>query len=270
MLALELGLVSTMENMAVLAATASTDHDVSIAPSSLHEALQRPDATEWVEAIRREIDSLTHANTFAEVDQVPAPFNPIGSKFVFSIKRDVNGKVLRYKARLVAQGFSQREGIDYTNTFAPVVRLTSIRITLAIATNLNLEIDHLDVETAFLNGKIDEEIYMRAPKGFERLGLDVGSLWRLHGSLYGLKQAPLVWNKLLDRVLKSFGWRRLSSDWCIYVWRGSEGRLMILAVHVDDMLLAGNSRELMEEAKGWLAKHFKIKDMGYPKTCCRP
>ena len=254
---------TTVEDAIVLAATAGPSHD--IAPSSLHEALRRPDAAEWTEAIRRELDSLTHSNTFTEVDQVPAAFSPIGSKFVFSLKKDVNGKVVRYKARLVAQGFSQREGIDYTNTFAPVVRLTSIRITLAIATNLCLELDHLDVETAFLNGKIDEEIYMRAPKGFEKLGLDLGSLWRLHGSLYGLKQAPLIWNNLLDGVLKSFGWRRLSSDWCIYIWRDLRGHLLILAVHVDDMLLAGNSRKLMEEAKTWLAKHFKIKDMGVPK-----
>src|SRR5258706_944520 len=253
---------ATMEDAIVLAATTDSSHDTSTALSSLHKALQRPDASEWTEAIHREMDSLTHTNTFIKVDQVPASFTPIGSKFIFSFKRDVSGKVVRYKACLVAQGFSQREGIDYTNTFAPVVRLTSICITLAIATNLNLEMDHLDVETAFLNGKIDEEIYMQAPKGFERLGLDVSNLWGLHGSLYGLKQAPLIWNKLLDKVLKSFGWRRLSLDWCIYIWHNSKGNFMILAVHVDDMLLAGNSCVLMEEAKAWLAKNFKIKDMG--------
>src|SRR5258706_8974172 len=211
------------------------------------------------------MDSLTHTNTFVKVNQVPSPFTPISSKFVFSLKRDVSGKVIWYKARLVAQGFSQQEGINYTNTFALVVRLTSIRITLAIATNLDLKMDHLDVETAFLNGKIDEEIYMRAPKGFEKLGLDLGNLWRLHGLLYGLKQAPLIWNRLLNKVLKSFGWCKLSSDLCIYTWRDSKVHWIILAVHVDDMLLAGNSRELMEEAKTWLVKHFKIKDMGNPK-----
>ena len=106
---------------------------------------------------------------------------------------------------------------------------------------------------------------MQAPKGFEKLGLDVGNLWRLHGSLYGLKQVPLIWNKLLNKVLKSFGWCRLSSDWCIYIWCDSKERLMILAVHIDDMLLAGNDHELMEEGKVWLAKHFTIKDMGTPK-----
>jgi len=136
---------------------------------------------------------------------------------------------------------------------------------LAIATNLDLKMDHLDIETAFLNGKIDEEIYMWAPKGFEKLGLDLGNLWRLHSSLYGLKQAPLIWNRLLDKVLKSFGWCRLLSDWCIYVWHDSRGHVMILVVHVDDMLLAGSSCELMDGAKTWLAKHFKIKDMGSPK-----
>src|SRR5258706_1144825 len=266
MLALELGSpIGTVDEVTVLAATADSNSDISIALSSLHEALWRPDATEWTDAIRREMDSLTHTNTFVKANQVPSLFTPIGSKFVFSLKRDVSGKVIWYKARLVAQGFSQREGINYTNTFTPVVRLTSIRIALAIATNLDLKMDHLDVETAFLNGKINEEIYMRAPKGFEKLGLDLGNLWRLHGSLYGLKQAPLIWNRLLDKVLKSFGWRRLSLDWCIYVWCDSRGHVMILAVHVDDMLLAGSSCELMDGAKTWLAKHFKIKDIGSPK-----
>ena len=206
MLTQETGSVSTVEDVTILAATTSTNSDISTAPTSLHEALQRPNATDWIEAIRWEVDSLTHTNTFVKVDQVPASFTPISSKFVFSLKKDVSGKVIRYKACLVAQGFSQQEGIDYTNTFAPVIRLTSIRITLAIATHLDLKIDHLDVETAFLNGKINEEIYMQVPKGFEKLGLDLGSLWRLHGSLYGLKQAPLIWNKLLNNILKSFGW----------------------------------------------------------------
>jgi len=106
---------------------------------------------------------------------------------------------------------------------------------------------------------------MQAPKGFERLGLDTGNLWRLHGLLYGLKQALQIWNKLLDQVLKSFGWCILSSDWCIYIWHDEKGHLMILAIHIDDMLLTGNSCKLMEEAKAWLVKHFKIKDMGSPK-----
>ena len=263
MLALEMGLSDTvLDDVDVLAAAASTAYDISTVLSSLHEALQRTNAAEWTEAICQEIDSLTHSNMFTKVKQVPASFTLIGSKFVFSLKRDVSGKVIWYKARLVAQGFSQQEGIDYTNTFAPVVRLTSSWITLTIATSLNLEIDHLDVETALLNGKIDEETYMQAPKGFEKLGLDLGSLWGLHGSLYSLKQALLIWNQLLDGVLKSFGWHRLLLDWCIYVWHDSRGRLMILAVHVDDMLLAGNNHELMEEAKTWLGKQFKIKDMG--------
>ena len=263
--ALQTILDNSVEDELVRTTTTNPDHNASITPSNLHEVLQRSDTTEWIRAIHSEVDSLTHSNTFIEVDQVPAPFTPISSKFIFSFKRDVNGKVTWYKARLVAQGFSQREGVDYTNTFAPVVRLTSIHITLAIATNLNLEMDHLDVETAFLNGKIDEEIYMWAPKGFKKLNLDLGSLWRLHSSLYGLKQAPLIWNKLLDKVLKSFRWCRLSSDWCIYIWHNQKGHVMILVVHINDMLLAGNNWILMDEAKAWLAKNFKIKDMGSPR-----
>ena len=178
MLVLELGPSScTVDDVTVLAASIDPEQEVTVAPSSLHEVLQGPNATEWTDTIHQEMDSLTHSNTFVEVNQVPPPFTLIGSKFVFSLKRDVSGKVIWYKACLMAQGFSQREGIDYTNTFTPVVRLTSIRIALAITTNLDLKMDHLDMETVFLNGKIKEEIYMHAPKGFEKLGLDIGNLW---------------------------------------------------------------------------------------------
>ena len=155
---------ATVEDAVVLAMTMNSSHNFML--SSLHEALQRPGAAEWTEVICWEIDSLMHSNMFTEVNQVPATFTPIGSKFIFSLKRDVSGKVVWYKAQLVAQGFFQQEGTTYTNMFAPVIKLTSIQIMLAIMTNLGLELDHLDVETAFLNGKINKEIYMQAPKRF--------------------------------------------------------------------------------------------------------
>ena len=208
----------SLEDIVILGATTTDCNVLNTALSSIHKALQSPDAMDCIAAMHREMDSLTHSDMFIEVNQVPSQFTLIGSKFVFSLKKDINGKVIWYKACLVAQGFSQQEGINYMNTFAPAVRLMSIPIALAIATHLNLKMDHLNIGTTFLNGKINKEIHMKVPKGFEKLELDVGNWWQLQGSLYSLNQAPLIWNKLLNKVLKLFGWNRLLLGWCIYIW----------------------------------------------------
>lgn len=115
-----------LEDVVILAVTGTDCNISNVAPSSIHKVLQSPNTVDWIAAMHREMDSLTHSNTFIEVNQVPSQFTPISSKFVFSLKKDVNGRVIQYKACLVAQGFSQCEGIDYMNTFALVVRLTSI------------------------------------------------------------------------------------------------------------------------------------------------
>lgn len=181
----------------------------------------------------------------------------MGYKWVFKLKLNPDNSIARYKARLVAKGYSQVPGQDFTETTSLVARLASYRAILSLTAKLNLEAHHLDIETAFLNGSLDEEIYMKAPDGFT----GNNGIWRLLKSLYGLKQASYVWNKLLDSTLKKLGFNRCNKDTCVYLYQ--MGKIFaILAVHVDDMLIVSNSKPKLAEIKLNLAKHFKVKDLG--------
>jgi len=135
------------------------------------------------------------------------------------------------------------------------------RALLSLAAKLNLEAHHLDIETAFLNGTLDEEIYMKAPDGIDTGN---GDIWKLRKSLYGLKQASHVWNKLLDSTLKKLGFNRCGKDTCVYSYRLGR-KFIILAVHVDNMLIVSNSNSELTEMKQNLTKHFKVKDLGNVK-----
>lgn len=149
-------------------------------------------------------------------------------------------------------------GIDFDETFSPVVKLTSIRVLCALAVRLKLYFHHLDVDTAFLNGFLKEEIYIRLPEG---AGPDAGKIKRLCRSLYGLKQASRIWNDLLDAELKKVGYLRIHADYCLYVYKKGD-IICFLAVYVDDMGLLGNDLAIMTEHKSLLACRFKIKDLG--------
>jgi hypothetical protein len=158
----------------------------------------------------------------------------------------------------VAKGYYQMPGIDFDETFAPVVKLTSIRVLCALATRLGLHFHHLDVETAFLNGKLDVELYLRLPKDCGNCSGQLGHLFR---SLYGLKQASRIWNELLDEELLKLGYKRIHADYCIYVFRRGNV-ICFLAVYVDDMGLLSNDLKMMAEHKFLLSQRFKIKDLG--------
>lgn len=154
-------------------------------PMNLAEAKESPDWPKWKEAILDELRSLEKNSTW-KLAKLPKGRKPVHNKWVFRIKLDSEGKVERYKARLVAKGFSQTKGFDYNETYAPVAKLTTFRVLLALANQERLHIHQMDVKTAFLNGKLDEDIYMSQPEGFE-IGNDV---CKLHKALYGLKQSP--------------------------------------------------------------------------------
>src|SRR6266567_8709422 len=149
-------------------------------------------------------------------------------------------------------------GVDFDETFAPVVKLTSIRVLCALAVRLHLYFDHLDVETAFLNGLLDVQLYLRFPKG---CGVFTGKVVRLLRSIYGLRQASRVWNNLLDAELAKLGYKQIHADFCIYVYRDGDV-ICFLAVYVDDMALLGTDRSVMAEHKRLLSLRFKIKDLG--------
>lgn len=158
----------------------------------------------------------------------------------------------------MAKGYSQKKGIDYEETFAPVVRYSSIRMLLALAVKYNLDIDQMDVVTAFLQSELNEDIYMDIPEG---LNYDKSKVCKLKKSLYGLKQASRCWNQKFDNVLKSFGLKQSKIDPCIYYYVEGEIR-MYLSIYVDDILIFSNSAEMKHNIKKFLMSHYKMKDLG--------
>ena len=176
----------------------------------------------------------------------------------FSVKTASDDSIERYKARLVAQGFSQKYGLDYDETFSPVVRPESIRTVIALAVKKGLKLHQMDVTTAFLNGELEEEVYMKQPEGFVADGQE-HLVCKLRKSIYGLKQPPRCWNSALNAQLKTMGFNQSASDPCIYT---SLEEMFILAVYVDDIVLAGKTDERIEEVKNILAKRFRVKDIG--------
>ena len=209
--------------------------------------------------MKTEIESLK-INDVWELVELPEDHKVIGSKWVFRVKTDADGKVETHKARLVAQGFSQTFGDDYDETFSPVARFESIRTVIALAAKYGLKLHQMDVTTAFLNGDLKEEVYMQQPEGFVEKGKE-HLVCKLRRSIYGLKQSPRCWNSVLDSKLKSMGFRQTMGDPCIYV-KEECGEIFIIAVYVDDILLAGKNNQKINEVKQALAELFKMKDMG--------
>ncbi|GJU04613.1 retrotransposon protein, putative, ty1-copia subclass [Tanacetum coccineum] len=175
-------------------------------------------------------------------------------------KMKADGTVDKYKARVVIQGFRQREGLDYFDTYSPVTRITSIRMIIAIAALRNLEIHQMDVKTAFLNGDLEEEIYMNQPEGFIAPGQE-GKVCRLVKSLYGLKQAPKQWHQKFDHTMLESGFKINECDKCVYVKDTSAG-YVILCLYVDDMLIVGSNDKIIRSTKDMLKSKFDMKDMG--------
>jgi hypothetical protein len=176
------------------------------------------------------------------------------------IFNNADGSVDRYKARLCAKGYSQQQGIDYTETFAPVAKFSSIRSLLALAAHYDLEVHQMDVKTAFLNGDLEEDIYMVQPEGFIVKGKETW-VCKLNKSLYGLKQASRAWYQKMDQALQNLEFIRLYADPCIYVLRTSE-LVIFLSLYVDDLLLVSNSLKNLSHLKQQLSKKFEMKDLG--------
>ena len=173
--------------------------------------MRRSDSHLWKEAIDKELEAIDKMATWEIVnrDQLPPQRQPIGCKWVFKRKLRPDGTIDRYKARLVAKGYVQQPGIDYDETYAPVVKFNSIRVLLSIGALLDLEIHQMDVKSAFLNGKLDEELYMEVPEGLDIDGND-DKICRLFRSLYGLKQASRMWYQRMDEFLvNKEGWTQI-------------------------------------------------------------
>ena len=228
-------------------------------PCNYNEALQDKDAELWQKAMQSEMESMYSNQVWNLVEPLDG-IKPIGCKWIYKKKRGVDGKVHTFKARLVAKGYTQKEGIDYEETFSPVAMLKSIRILLSIAAHLDYEIWQMDVKTAFLNGNLEECIYMVQPDGFISKGQE-HMLCKLKRSLYGLKQASRSWNIRFDQAIKSFGFDQCPDESCVYKRRS--GKVVVfLVLYVDDILLIGNDVGELSAVKVWLSSQFEMKDLG--------
>ena len=228
-------------------------------PINYKEALEDVDVQEWQKAMDREMESM-YSNSVWSLVEAPKGVKPIGCKWIYKRKRGSDGKVETFKARLVAKGYTQKEGIDYEETFSPIAMLKSIRILLAVAASLDYEIWQMDVKTAFLNGNLNEDIYMQQPEGFKAKGKE-HMVCKLQRSIYGLNQASRSWNISFDQAITSFGFEKSPDEPCVYK-RIQAQKIVFLVLYVDDILLIGNDKQVLSGVKDWLHKQFDMKDLG--------
>ena len=205
-----------------------------------------------------------HENKTFELVKLPKGKRALKNKWVFRIKHEEHNSNPQYKARLVVKGFSQRKGVDFDEIFSPVVKMTSIRTVLGLAASLDLEVEQMDVKTAFLHGDLEEEIYMEQPEGFKERGKE-NFVCKLKKSLYGLKQAPRQWYKKFESVMGEQGYKKTTSDYYVFVQKFSDDDFIILLLYVDDMLIVGWNVSRINNLKKELSKSFAMKDLGPAK-----
>uniref|UniRef100_A0A6N2M754 Retrovirus-related Pol polyprotein from transposon TNT 1-94 n=1 Tax=Salix viminalis TaxID=40686 RepID=A0A6N2M754_SALVM len=228
-------------------------------PKTFRKAMESENSEKWSNAAEEEISSL-NVNKVWDLVELPDGFKTVGCKWIFTTKRDSKGNLERYKARLVAKGFTQKDGIDYTETFSPVSKKDSLRIVLALVAHYDLELHQMDVKTAFLNGELEEEIYMDQPEGFVATGTE-NLVCRLRKSIYGLKQASRQWYIKFNDTILSYGFVEIIVDRCIYM-KVSGSKFAILVLYVDDILIAANDMGMLNDVKKYLSSNFEMKDMG--------
>lgn len=228
-------------------------------PKNVDEVMKDKNSEKWLEAMRDELSSMKKNDTW-ELCKLPSERKAVGCKWIFGVKTDFNGEVERFKARLVAKGYSQKFGVDYTEVFAPVVKQTTFRIFLAIASRWKMVIHQIDVKTAFLNGIQDEVIYMQQPPGFKIKGRE-NEVCLLKRSLYGLKQAARSWNEAINDTLLAFGFQRSKYDNCLY-FNKFGNNWCILLVYVDDILFAATKQDIYVSIQRQISSVFEIRNLG--------
>jgi hypothetical protein len=224
-------------------------------PTCFEEAIQKK---EWVDAMTEEYQSIIK-NDVWEIVPRPKSKDVVLSKWLFKTKHAADGRIEKYKARIVARGFSQKEGIDYEEKFTPMARYTLIRTIIALAAKMKWKLHQMDVKTTFLNGVIKEEVYIEQPQGFE-VEDRKSHVYRLKKALYRLKQAPRVWYGRIDSFLTSLGFTKSKADSNLY-FKIMDNEPVILLLYVDDLFLTGEEM-LITECKQRLASEFEMKDLG--------
>jgi hypothetical protein len=226
-------------------------------PRSYREAVESPEHEQWKQAIRAELRAHFRNHTWVLVRKPPG-VKAIGHKRVFAVKRDKHGAIVRNKARLVALGYLQIFGVDYIDTYSPVASMNTVRTFLAVCCCLDYFVKKYDIETAFLNGDLDEVVFMTVPAGMK---VAAGLVCRLRRSLYGLKQAAAVWFRTIQDVFRRAGFVQCAADTCLFVKHSGRAPVFVV-LYVDDLLIGCTYEEDAEEVCRELAKHFTVKELG--------
>ena len=192
---------------------------------------------------------------------LPGGKNAIGLKWVFRTKYHADGSIQKHKARLVVKGYSQQQGIDFKETFSPVARFETIRTFLALAAQLNLPVYQFDVKSAFLNGDLEEEVYVSQPEGFVVNGKE-DKVYRLKNALHGLKQAPRAWYFKINSYFQENGFERSNNEPTLYLKREGKKDFLVVCLYVDDMIYMGSSESIVAEFKDCMMKKFEMSDLG--------
>jgi hypothetical protein len=225
-------------------------------PFSYRDALKSPNADEWQKAMDTEYNMLTTRGTW-ELRELPPGRKAVGCRWTYLIKTDPEGNLSSRKARLVAQGYSQVPGVDYMDTYAPTVRLDTLRTLFHLSASHGWFRAQDDVTGAFLHSKLDTEIFMKQPEGFDDKS---GRYCFLKLSLYGLKQSARLWNKFVHNTLTSLGFHQLQSDSAVYVQLSDEGNTTIIAIHVDNMFSFGSTQPGLKQVRDLLFKSFEMRE----------
>ncbi|KAK1663300.1 hypothetical protein QYE76_051459 [Lolium multiflorum] len=228
-----------------------------VEPLKVDDALKDPD---WLNAMQEELNNFKRNDVWTLMKRPDHCRNVIGTKWIFKNKQDESGTVIRNKARLVAQGYSQVEGVDFGETFAPVARLESIRILLAFASHHGFKLQQMDVKSAFLNGPLHEEVYVKQPPGFEDPHFP-DHVFKLKKALYGLKQAPRAWYEHLKELLEDRGFEVGKIDPTLFT-KKVNGELFVCQLYVDDIIFGSTNTKFNDEFAMLMTNRFEMSMMG--------
>ena len=247
----EVELVESEEEALVEALLAETEEPTNYKEAAVHQ--------DWIDAMDKEMQSILKNETW-ELVKLSTGKKPIGLKWVYKLKRNSDGEVVKHKARLVGKGYVQKQDIDFEEVFAPVARLDTVRLLMAYAANNGWKIHRLDVKSAFLHGDFEEEVYVSQPEGYAVKGKEQHVL-KLSKALYGLRQAPRAWNVKLDKSLKKLNFRRCLCEQAVYT-RGTRSNTVILGVYVDDLIVTGGNADQISLFKRQMMIEFEMTDLG--------
>ncbi|KAL9253449.1 Retrovirus-related Pol polyprotein from transposon TNT 1-94-like protein [Drosera capensis] len=232
-------------------------------PECFEEAMNSEEKQKWQDAMEDEMKSLHNNHTF-DLMKLSKGKKALKNRWIYRVKYESHSISPRYKARLVVKDFSQRKGVDFNEIFSLVVRMSSIRIVLSLAATLDLEVEQMDVKTAFLHGDLEEEIYIEQPDDFRVKGKE-DYVCKLKKSLYGLKQAPRQWYNKFESVICGQDYKKTTSDHCVFVNKFFDNNFIILLLYVDDMLIVEKDISRINTLKKQLGQSFAMKNMGPAK-----